>query len=353
MNNKKKVYLVLVILALAVSPAFTQTSVDIRNAYDAFTDLGMDVARGLTFNSTLGLNWSDAYIGQILNKAPEKLVNKPPHFGIGVMAGVTSISKDKVLDALKKAGIDSSDFDDIFAFALPAAAGELRLGGFFLPFDLGVKAGVLPSLDIGDMNLSYTFVGFDVRYALLKEESRGWKPNISVGAGFNYIREKFGGISVGSGPMTWTVPSGINGTTGGIVSLSAPSLDLDWSNMTLDLKAQVSKRLIYIFTPYLGLGGSFGWSTFGYGLNSNIGYTLSGGGGPGTMGNLRDDLAKLGIPFDVDATSLSGEEKVFTAGFRAYGGLAINIWKIILDVTGMYNFLDQNYGASVGLRVQI
>jgi hypothetical protein len=348
MSNKKKMRLVLVMLVLAVSPAFTQIPANIQDVYDAFTDLGKDVARGLTFNSTLGLNWSDAYIGQILNRAPEKLVNKPPHFGVGVMAGATSISKDKVLDALEKAGMDSSDLDDIPVFVLPAAAGELRLGGFFLPFDLGVKVGVLPSLDIGDINFNYTFVGFDLRYALLKEEAKNWKPNISVGAGFTYIREQFSGISIGSGTTTWTVPGGINGTTGGTVTLGAPDLELDWSNMTLDLKAQISKRFIYIFTPYLGLGSSFGWSTFGYGLSSNVSYSGAGG-----LSTLEADLAKLGIPLDISAAGVSGEEKVFTFGLRAYGGLAINMWKIILDLTGMYSFLDQNYGASVGLRVQI
>jgi hypothetical protein len=347
MSNQKKAFIVLVVLVFAVLPAFTQNT-NIRDAYDAFVDLGKDVAKGLTFNSTLGLNWSDAYIGQILNRPPEALLNKPPHFGVGVMAGVTSINKDKVLDALKKAGVDSSDFDDVAMFVLPAAAGELRLGGFFLPFDIGVKVGVLPSLDIGDMNFNYTFVGFDVRYAVLKEEPKGWKPNISVGVGFNYIREKFGGISIGGGPLKWDIPNNsVLGIAGGIVELNSPELELDWSNMTLDLKAQISKRFIYVFTPYLGLGSSFGWSTFGYGISTNVTYT--GGGIPG----LTSDLAKLGIPLDINGTSVSGEEKVFTFGLRAYGGLAINMWKIILDLTGMYSFLDQNYGASVGLRVQI
>ncbi|MDR1375072.1 MAG: hypothetical protein LBJ24_08895 [Treponema sp.] len=347
MNNRKKAFLVLVVLVLAVSPAFAQT-INIQDAYDAFVDLGEEVARGLTLNSTLGLNWSDAYIGQILNKSPGPLLNKPPHFGVGVMAGVTSISKDKVLDALKKADIDSSDFDDIALFALPAAAGELRLGGFFLPFDIGVKVGVLPSLDIQDMSFSYTFVGFDVRYALVKEEPKGWKPNVSVGVGFNYIREKIDGISIGSGSsIDWDIPSG-GGITGGTVSLSDPNLELDWSNMTLDLKAQVSKRLIYIFTPYLGLGSSFGWSTFDYRVSAPVTY-----GGSSNLTLLIEDLAKLGIPLNISDASVSGEEKVFTFGLRAYGGLAINMWKIILDLTGMYSFLDQNYGASVGLRVQI
>jgi hypothetical protein len=295
------------------------------------------LAKSLTFNSTLGLNWSDAYIGQIVTG--EKTLSKPPHFGVGISAGATTVNKNKFLDALEKAGVDSSDFDDLPLIPLPAAAAELRIGGFILPFDIGVKAGVVPFLTVSDMNFKYTFAGFDIRYALIREEIKGWKPSLSVGAGFNYIQGEIDGVALGD-DMSWNLGAGL-----GSINMTAPSLNIHWNNMTLDLKAQVSKRLIYVFTPYLGLGTSFGWSTVGYGINSKIGYTGA--------GNLQDVLNGLGIPMEVDGLGISGEEKMFTVGLRAYGGLAINMWKIILDFTGMYSFLDNNYGVGVGFRVQI
>jgi hypothetical protein len=339
-----------IIMVLGLSGVFSQDFTNLRDVQSAISDIAGEFAKSLTFNSVLGLNWSDAYIGQILNKPPEKLLNSPPHFGLGVMAGATTINKDRIVAALKKAGAEEGDFDTIPLIPLPAGAAEIRLGGFILPFDLGVKVGVVPSLTILDILFDYTFAGFDFRYALVREEAKGWKPNVSVGAGFNYIKGTLAHVSIGNN-LDWGFTDPFSQARHEIF-MSAPDLSVNWNNVTLDLKAQVSKRLIYVFTPYLGLGTSFGWSTVGCDITSQILYD----GGPFDAAAINEVMGFLktnGIPLDVDNTGFSMEEKDFSFGLRVYGGLSINMWKIILDITGLYSFLDQNYGASVGFRVQI
>jgi hypothetical protein len=335
------------LLFFALPSLFADDWTSLREAEGALSDMFKVIAESLTFNSTLGLNWSDAYIGQILNKPPAKLLNKPPHFGIGVSAGATTINKNDVFSALESAGLDTADLD-IPLIPLPSGGGELRLGGFVLPFDIGVKVNVIPSLEIGVTNFSYTMAGFDFRYALLKEENKTWKPTISAGGGFNYIKGNLG-FSLG-GSTNWDFVD-FTGTRQEI-KMSAPNVDIDWRNATMDFKAQISKRLLYVFTPYLGLGTSFGWSTVGYGISSNMWYN----GRPfdaAAAQEIANYLAAAGIPLDLTGTGFSSEEKAFTFGLRTFGGIAFNIWVIRLDITALYSFLDKNYGASVGLRVQI
>ncbi|TFH03876.1 MAG: hypothetical protein E4H09_04495 [Spirochaetales bacterium] len=39
--------------------------------------------------------------------------------------------------------------------------------------------------------------------------------------------------------------------------------------------------------------------------------------------------------------------------FRAFGGISLNLIIVNLDITGMYDFIGNNFGATVGLRVQL
>jgi hypothetical protein len=39
--------------------------------------------------------------------------------------------------------------------------------------------------------------------------------------------------------------------------------------------------------------------------------------------------------------------------FRAFGGLSVNLTVIRIDLTGMYNLTDQNWGISLGTRFQL
>jgi hypothetical protein len=216
------------ILAAALTlPAFSQSIEDLQNSAKA---MASTLSATLPFNSTLGLNWSDAYIGQLLGV--------PPHFGVGVSAGATTVQADEIKTLLTTLGVDTGAFPRIVP--IPAAVAEARIGGFLLPFDIGVKGGYIPP-DLGKtikdatggLNLDYLAAGADLRFALIKGNLL--LPRVSLGVGVNYMK---GGLSttVGSDQtFTYNTYS---------ISATKPELGLSWETTTIDLKAQVSKSLL-------------------------------------------------------------------------------------------------------------
>ena len=70
---------------------------------------------------------------------------------------------------------------------LPNFAIEGRIGGFLLPFDIGLRGGLLPELQLDDVTIGYMNFGADVRYALLKGNLA--MPSVSVGLGYYHIRK--------------------------------------------------------------------------------------------------------------------------------------------------------------------
>jgi hypothetical protein len=334
MKSVKKTIVVLILLTVLAIPVFADTS--ITAVEDAIDDVGKILGKAMITNSALGLNWSDAYIGQ--------LIGVPPHFGIGISAGFTAIPLSKLESIYEQFGGNTDELDMPVGFLpLPTVAGEIRLGGFFLPFDIGIKALPLPEMDIGDAKLKYLMVGGDLRYALLREQ--GWRPAISVGIGLTYTN-----ISLKSsiGDTTNIDLYGLTPSYGSSEHLiiAAPDLDFSMKNTTLDLKVQISKKL-FIITPYLGLGFSYGWSTVDFEASTTIdGTNVS------SSNNWKQDIAAL-TGISISDTSLGKSIKYNGMGLRGFGGLSLNIFVVRLDVTGLYDVLNQYWGASVGFRIQI
>ncbi|MDR3160912.1 MAG: hypothetical protein LBU28_04785, partial [Spirochaetaceae bacterium] len=225
MKQYKKAAVFLGILVLIAVPSFGQIP-DIDAIEGYLDDLAGDFATGLAFNSSLGL-WSDAYIGSI--------IDAPPHFGVGINAGVTTVKSKAftgLLDELGESGSSVTDLIDNFGIPIPAALISARIGGFTLPFDVGLKGMYLPSISLADINFNYAVFGVDVRYALL--EDKGILPDLSVGLGYTYVGGGIG-LSIGeSQSITFT---------GKTVTFSQPKLNISWGNSTLDFKVQVSKKL--------------------------------------------------------------------------------------------------------------
>jgi hypothetical protein len=337
MTTQKKMFILgfIAVLGLA-SVSAQQVSLDrLNNSINGIAD---DFTKALTFNSTLGLNWSDAHIGQI--------IGAPPHFGVGVSAGVSTMNLGRITGDLKTAGIlDSGGASmlpgEMTYLPIPTGLAELRIGGFMLPFDIGVKVDVIPNLEIPMDNATtrfdYTLFGFDIRYSIL--EDRLVIPGVSVAAGFNFTN---GRITSGMGAVPVYEFSGY---TAEIVN---PTAGFEWKNFTLDFRAQVSKKLL-IITPYAGLGASFGWSEIDYGLSGHVNFTGPNGNSVG------EDAVEGLIPgiLDLDDDGISASKENFDFGLRAFGGLSFNILVIRIDLTAMFNFLDQNFGGSLGVRFQL
>jgi len=315
---------------------------DLQATMDKFAT---ELALSLPFNSSMGLNWSDAHIGQLIDK-------KPPffHFGVGFSAGFTTMELGSFNTLINYFAPALPEWVlDFGGFPLPGYAVEARIGGIILPFDVGVKFGILPIKAELFRKLDYTLAGADFRFRLL--EDKGAAPGISVGVGVNYLK---GGLGMTAGTDTsiaYQYPdlSDPDHPTmnDAILTLKAPELDLFWETASLDFKVQISKK-IAIITPYLGLGASNGWSNAGYKVTTTIEDT----GGNIDFDTLRTLMSTFGLEdFSEDGFGSTAE---FTGwSFRVYGGFSINLPFIRIELTGLYNFIDKKYGATIGARFQI
>ena len=336
----RKIALFCLLFCLLISvPVFSAPdSIDIKELQTTMDTFAEELALSLPFNSSLGLNWSDAHIKNF------------PHFGVGFSFGFTTMelaSFNKLIDFFSPAL--PGWVKDFGGFPMPGYAAEARLGGFFLPFDMGIKFGMLPIKAEQFRKLDYTLVGLDVRYRLL--EDKGAAPGISVGAGFSYLK---GGLGITAGTDTSiqyptldtsTNPPTIKNET---LTLKAPELDLFWETASLDFKVQISKK-IGIITPYTGFGASNGWSNAGYTVTTKI---EDSGGNALDINTLRPIMNQFGLEnFNLNGFGSSAE---FTGwSFRVYGGLSFNMPLFRIELTGLYNFMDKKYGATLGARFQM
>ena len=62
------------------------------------------------------------------------------------------------------------------------------------------------------------------------------------------------------------------------------------------------------------------------------------------------DIENFSIPEELNGIVVN--EWTNGWGFRAYGGLSINLWFIKIDASVMYDILGKSLGAQVGLRLQ-
>jgi len=318
MNKRTKIGLFALALLLKISLAgFAQSPISISAVQDAAADVSSTMARSLPLNASLGLNWSDAHIGRFFPSIP-------PSFGIGASFGMTSIDLSPINDLASLFGFDAVPSWNRMPF--PGYTVEGRIGGFFLPFDVGFKIGYLPPVGGNSFNLHYFLVGADIRYAVLDVPIL---PTISVGIGFNHLRGGIGG-NIGT-PLEIT-------HNGGSITINPTEVNLNWSTRSLDFRVQAS-RSFFIITPYLGIGASYAWSTAGYEVSANI----------------TGDLAGINLVDHVDATDtgISSSISNNAFGLRLFGGLSINMAVVRLDFTGLYSLLDNNFGASIGFRFQL
>ncbi len=336
--------LVVLLVACAASGAFAQTPVDFTTLRPAFEQFAQEVANVLPFNASVGLGWSEAYVGNF------------PHFGVGVTVGTTTIPWAAITPIVNTFAItlpSQLSYVAQFGFPLPAYTVDARIGGFGIPFDIGLKVGYVPPDGMQrlglDLSLDYLLAGGDVRFAIL--DGKGPKPALSIGVGYSYMKGALAVPGLMSGDIEITpLPPSYTHT----VELSNPALDLSWDTNVLEVKAEISKTLL-IFTPHVGIGGLF---SFGSHAGGGLTSTLLIDGVPATQAGI-DELAQAFIdvgqaPPDFTATGFSVETAapVGWAG-RVFGGLSINLFVVRLDLNAMYSFPGNSYGASANLRVQL
>lgn len=335
---KRATVIVALAAILVATPVFGQDTFTLDEFKDSFDTFSEEFAKSLPMNSTIGLNWSDAYIGQLLGV--------PPHFGVGITTGVTTIPASVFTGLIDDLGVDTSGgVEDLsMGVPLPGYAFDARVGGFILPFDVGVKFGTIPNVKLGDVEASYTNVGFDVRYAVL---DGGILPKLSVGVGYNYLN---GSISTPLGLGTTEITSVSADTDGDgtpenyTLIASDPDLEFGWEANVFDFKAQVSKSFL-IVEPHFGLGATVGTASTRTGLSTDI--SVDGGGGVTV-----DDIGKV-AGIDIEDDGLTLESEVSPVSFRIFGGTSLNLTVFRIDLGLMYNLSSGSLGGTLGARFQL
>jgi len=340
-----------IIFTLLLFPVlFLSAAVETDKFVEAFEDFSETLAPHISTAATLGNTWSDAYIGQLLDV--------PPHFGAGATVAAVMIPGEGFGDVIDLLGLTvPSSVSDVLENSIPFPVYTLegRIGGFMLPFDLGLKFGTLPeeAATFDDLSLSYTLVGADIRVPILKENLL--IPDLSVGFGYNYLK---GGVFI-DGLTDNDVVINTSDIGGGIedITVTDPDLKYEWEASVFDLKLQVSKNLL-LLRPYAGLGVSYAVSSVGGGLYSDLRY----GGTEMTNADLTTlkaayTAAGLNLP-DIDTDGVSSFSDVTGMTHRVYGGASFALFLLHLDVSvfstlNLSDFSSTSWGGSLNARIQL
>jgi len=317
----KKILITLLLSFFLLTGAFAQ--VTYNDMESSFSNFSTDVSQALPFASTVGLQWSDAYVGGF------------PHFGVGLSVGAVTIPEKAFKEISDTLGFTlPNELTSLgIGVPLPSYTIDARLGLPFLPLDIGVKLGIIPENLIKSTNygVKYTLAGADVRFPVVKQNVV--LPAVSLGVGFNYLSSTISTTATGMG-TTMDLSSFVGSPA--VLDFSDPKVAFTMESKTIDAKLQVSKSLL-IFTPYLGVGYSYGWSKAGGGMLANVNYngsTIT----PSDIETINTALEGANqTPLDLSATQVLISSANNGGAFRAFGGVSINILVLKIDISGMYN----------------
>ena len=324
-------------LLLSAASAFASTA-DIDKAFESLNGTLTEVVPETTIQ--LGV-WSDAYIGKLFPSVP-------PHFGAGVSAGGTFIDTKALSNAIgtiiteinSHAAGATTDFNFTVPdqIPLPSASVHVRIGGFILPFDIGVYGAYfdLNTLKFEDFTgtVNYYTIGGDIRYAIMKGSTT--LPKLSVGAG--YIRTHLAFSMTGASTYSGTV-----GSTPASVTANADtntSFDLN----TIFVQAQISKKFL-ILTPYAGVRAYVTSSKSHYDYSYSSTYEIGGvpqGNVPGGNGSSSRDYGTGDFNFDWNNIRP-----------QLYAGLGLNLLFVNCTVGGSWNMRNNLLSANVNVCIKI
>ena len=335
-----KRFILIAMIALAAAGAWAQNLATFQSGFQTFA---VDMAATLSYNATVGNNWSDAYIGKL------------PHFGVGLALGLTAVPADSLSALFVSMGETLPAELEKVGLPIPAAALSIKLGGIILPFDIGVKAMILPpeatsALSAQGIAADYKLFGGNLRVGLVKEGLLF--PDVSFGAGYNRLNGSLSmPLDIGTQTFTFDADPG-PGTENHTVAVQDPNLNMNWTTDSFDFTLQVSKKILF-FRPFAGVGYSLGKSTVNGGLVSTM--TYDGAPiGPIELQELKDKLVLAGI----DVPNISADGFLFGAEstapvLRVYGGLSLDLLILSLDLQGVIVPKTKSLGASAMIRVQL
>ncbi len=235
----KKIALSTVLICGGLSLMFAESASDYANSYKNNAESYISTFNsGLNdFASELGFSVPQAAVQQ--NVYAEAFIGKlfpsvPPHFAVGINAGMTHLNTSALARTADKLGITGVK-DDFF---FPVLNADVRVGGVLLPFDVGLS---FMTLDVSkfikmdaDITAEFFTLAADVRYALIEDGLV--KPGLSLGLGYSLNKGKLGAKNDNA------------------------EANVDYNVHTLYAQVQLSKTLnipvVRIgFTPFIGLRG--------------------------------------------------------------------------------------------------
>ena len=129
------------------------------------------------------------------------------------------------------------------------------------------------------------------------------------------------------------------------LELTDPELFFDWEATTLDIRAQISKRLL-IITPHVGMGVTIASTSVATGFRAT----------PQVVGGSAPSVAELaqanGLTLDQDGFSVRGQTTDMVRR-RLFGGISLNLLILKLDGSVMLDLDTDAVGATIGARIQL
>lgn len=248
--------------------------------------------------------WPEAWIGNIFPSAP-------PHFGLGLSFGAAELP----IDGLNKA---LSQFNEVSGGAsFPALSNDLafptftvdaRVGGVFLPFDIGMSFMRLPNMKFDNVTFDYLTIGGSLRYAILQDKII--IPAVSVGMGFMY-NKGFVEVKVEDSAFVRS----------------------DFETTSIFFEAQVSKKILFL-VPFLGFRGVMAQSTNSWQWEYNATFE-----GYGTIGQVEKGTVNRGFGDRFHP--------------QLFGGIGFDIFMFHANLSASYDFVSSIWGANLGLRFQM
>jgi hypothetical protein len=325
----KKISILFLLITLSTSLFAQDYDLDdVKSAFQTFAD---ETANALPLAANMGLNWNDAYSGSF------------PHFGLGITGGAVLLPLAAFEEMYNLTGEDISSFPDT-GIPLPMYAIDGRIGLPILPMDIGLKIGVLdPSVfgEDSDFSAGFLLIGFDARWALLKD--KGLMPDVSIGAGYTRMN---GNISVPVATQTVDISSVESGLIGSNLTLSDSRMMFEWGSNIFDLKAQVSKKLL-LLNVSAGAGYSYGVSSAGGGLTAS---TVSIDGNEIDSTDITAIEDATGLTLASDGITVMSENN--GGSFRLFGGVGLNLFLLKLDFGVLYGLPSKTVGLTANARIQ-
>jgi len=350
-------------LQLAAQDAETQAAGPVPGKYsdigDALKSFANINAKRMAVTGEIGLAWSDAYLGP--------LINLPPHWGIGISLGANAINSGDFNDLTKMLSLDDINGNLGIPFLpdahlFPAYAVELRIGGFRSEhFDIGVRFGYLPAAlsFFGDYKYTNMNVGGDIRFNI--NRGYGWSPKMSLSLGFSYVT---GSYAIAGYQGTWSDTGKEEDWTPDTVFVSNGSnLEINWKSLAVQVQYSVSKT-------FQSSGISiYGGLAIGFAPISNTGMAISGAdwtyGGRPAMENYEtivddvkelagfDDLSLTGDFTGIGFSGTMDPDGVSAVLLTGSAGLSFDFTnKTHLQLGLLFDFFSQGYGLTIGYRWQ-